>query len=319
MNAGLEERVAFDEAILSFKRRGSLVSWLVAKDMSKGLGSSKFQKKLLFYSKGGERILFADIQERGAALVFLCVSRYLKSRNVISSHFLRNTALPIVLILGCCGIFYMLHSMLIPFVVERDANDLQGGLLKFYQITSWIEQNYFALSVGWVSYLAVILSLMPFASGWVRHQIMDRIFLSYRLYKLNVAFAFYSTIIETLRVGGEINKSTLEDMAKGQSRYVRQSIKRLNAAMAQHKFDFAIIAANPSWPDPELNMMFSRLGGKKDGLEPFVEFFEDWQKRVQERIGDVAKTINTIALIGIGISIIFIMGTIDQIVSSVAY
>ena len=318
IGSGFDREEALEMARITLKRRGRSNAAAMAQDMSESIASNTLKDCALSYARSGDELILSQIGQKEDQKIFSGVARIHRTRAIIRAAILSSLAYPMVNIIALFLLVVMLHMQFLPLVLSMDGLSPSPAIRTLYQTASWVADKFIPLAISLILYWGALAVYMSRGDSWLRREIMDRLLISYRLYKINLAVGFYLTMIEVHRMGEDANSKTLESFARHQPPYAAKAIRRISKGLDQEQsLGSAILNADPNWPDPELNVIFAALDRREGGIEAFARYFETWITRTQTTIKALAHIVNVIALTGVALAIIGLILIISQIVLNI--
>ncbi len=129
---------------------------------------------------------------------------------------------------------------------------------------------------------------------------MDRV-PPFSLYRLRTGATFAFVLIENARVGHEINRAFLLNLAKSLPPYTRSRIQAMAERADRTNIGAAAIAAGHGFPDPELNAVLRAYADQRDWVPRYGGYANAWLERLQERVEGM------VALLRLGLMILAAM------------
>ena len=252
LDAGLELETALAQAADTMKMRGAWAAYFAARYILKQTRERDRNAAFLEFANGTEALILADLGERDAGQVFRSAVRVMQSSMTISPTIRNNLAMPAVLVVATVGLMWMLHALLLPQVVEQQSTP-SALITSTYALTSWVEAHIRWIGLGLVGYWIFMLVYGNWSSDPVRRGVFDRLSIGFRLNKIMVGCAFWITLIEKIKAGGEISTKTLSELAAHQSPYAGGCVKRISNKMSGKTPDLKRVSAfchenqRPKW------------------------------------------------------------------------
>ena len=130
--------------------------------------------------------------------------------------------------------------------------------------------------------VAAYLAIERFHAG-VGRELLDRI-PPFSLYRLRMGATFAFVLLENARVGHEINRAFLLNLATGLPPYSRSRIKAIAEYADRTNIGNAAITAGHGFPDPELNAVLRAYAGQADWVPRYARYANAWLERLQARV-----------------------------------
>lgn len=150
-----------------------------------------------------------------------------------------------------------------------------------------IANNAILVAVALVFLVAAYLSVERFHAGFGREW-LDR-FPPFSLYRLRMGATFAFVLLENARVGHEINRAFLLNLAAGLPSYSRSRILAIAEYADRTNIGNAAMLAGHGFPDPELIAVLRAYAGQADWVPRYGRYASAWLDRLQGRVDSMVQ------------------------------
>ena len=112
---------------------------------------------------------------------------------------------------------------------------------------------------------------------------------------MGATFAF--VLLENARVGHEINRAFLVNLAAGLPPYSRSRIMAIAEFADRTGIGNAALSAGHGFPDPELNAVLRAYAGQADWVPRYARYAHSWLERLQERVEATVQVLRIVLMI----------------------
>ena len=262
--------------------RGPLLQDILA-DLRASLRTDSFSRTVAGYVPESEALLFRRFGLASDASIFRAAARMTSVDERIAKAIRQALLWPMFLFLLIFVLLYSLGSQLFPTMVTL-APVVEWPLMSqaVAMVAFWVA-DYAVLAAGT---LAAAVAAYKWAernhAGWGRIW-MDRV-PPFSLYRLRTGATFAFVLIENARVGHEINRAFLVNLANSLPPYTRSRIRAVAERADRTNIGSAAIAAGHGFPDPELNAVLRAYADQRDWVPRYGGYADAWLERLQERV-----------------------------------
>ena len=264
------------------------------------LRTDSFATAVAEYVPESEALLFRRFGLASDASIFRAAARMTSVDERIAKAIRQALLWPMFLFLLIFVLLYSLGSHLFPTMAT------------LAPIADWpVMSRAVAVVALWVSdyslWVACVLAAAAAVYKWAeRHHAgwgrvwMDRV-PPFSLYRLRTGATFAFVLIENARVGHEINRAFLLNLANSLPPYSRSRIQAVAERADRTNIGAAAIAAGHGFPDPELNAVLRAYADQRDWVPRYGGYANAWLERLQERVESM------VALLRLGLMILAAM------------
>ena len=252
-------------------------------DLRASLRTDGFTRTVADYVPESEALLFRRFGLASDASIFRSAARMTSVDERIAKAIRQALLWPMFLFLLVFVLLYSLGSHLIPTMAT------------LAPIAEWpLMSRAVAVVALWVAdyalWVAGVLTAAAAAYKWAErhHSGWGRAWLDrlppFSLYRLRTGATFVFVLIENARVGHEINRAFLLNLANSLPPYTRSRIRAVAERADRTNIGSAAIAAGHGFPDPELNAVLRAYADQRDWVPRYGGYADAWLERLQERV-----------------------------------
>ena len=261
-------------------------------DLRASLRTDSFSRTVADYVPESEALLFRRFGLASDASIFRAAARMTSVDERIAKAIRQALLWPMFLFALIFVLLYSLGSHLFPTMAT------------LAPVGEWpLTSQFVAIAAFWVAdyalWAVVILGAAVAAYKWAeRHHAgwgrvwMDRI-PPFSLYRLRTGATFAFVLIENARVGHEINRAFLLNLANSLPPYTRSRIQAVADRADRTNIGAAAIAAGHGFPDPELNAVLRAYADQRDWVPRYGGYANAWLERLQERVEAMVSLLRT--------------------------
>lgn len=266
------------------------------------LRTDSFARSIARYVPESEAMLFSRFGSASDASIFRAAARLSSVDEKIAKAVRQALMWPAFLFLLVFVLLYTLGSNLFPTMAT------------LAPVSDWPPASRLvAVTAIWIANNVHIVAASILAAGatwkWVErnHTGAGRAWLDrippFSLYRLRAGATFTFVLIENARVGHEINRAFLLNLANSLPPYSRSRILAIAEWSDRTNIGSAAIAAGHGFPDPELNAVLRAYAGQTDWVPRFSRYANTWLDRLEEKVETMVKLLR-IGLLIVAASII---------------
>lgn len=225
----------------------------------------------------------------------------------IASVIKGGLAYPFAVLAMALGYVYIFGTKVIPeFVDIIDPNTWAPLAYSLYVMSVFVQTKFIYLVAGLISFVALLFVLMPIWTGRLR-VIADR-YPPFSVYRMLRGSGFLVAFSALIGAGVTIEKA-LDKLRPGASRWLAERIDAVQLLVKSgSSFGAALRDAGHQFPAKELVddlVVYSMYSGFDQALETLVE---EWMTEGVERITTLMKAINSIAILVLGLIVVWLVG-----------
>lgn len=307
---------ALAEVQKAMEQRKMHIAVSIIADLNTARISGNLAEILMYYTMGSERMLFSGIDTAEPSRLFAGAARILRIRRQVSKAIVDALAMPFVFLCLLSVLLGIMHTQLLPVVVEVIGYNNLPNLITFAKDKlDWMATNKLTLSLTAISCVAMIGFSMPMWPYWPR-KTLDKIF-PFNLYKLNMAVGFWLLIIEKARGGADLNVKEFSKISESMTFYGAYKIDQIISNVGDLTIAESIIKTDKDWPNSELNSIYSVFSKQPTWEASFSTYFDHWVGGVEISVKRSAKVINFLLLIAVAACIGLILIIFYEIMQSI--
>ncbi|MCY3874170.1 MAG: hypothetical protein OXF88_07755 [Rhodobacteraceae bacterium] len=252
------------------------------------LRTDSFARSVARYVPESEAMLFSRFGSASDASIFRAAARLSSVDEKIAKAIRQALMWPAFLFLLVFVLLYSLGSNLFPTMATlAPVSDWPPASRLVAATAIWIANN--------VHIVAASVLAAGAAWKWVErnHTGPGRAWLDrippFSLYRLRTGATFTFVLIENARVGHEINRAFLLNLANSLPPYSRSRILAIAEWSDRTNIGSAAIAAGHEFPDPELNLVLRAYAGQRDWVPRFSQYANTWLDRLEEKVETMVK------------------------------
>ena len=269
-------------------------------ELRASLRTDSFATTVAEYVPESEALLFRRFGLASDASIFRAAARMTSVDERIATAIRQALLWPMFLFLLIFVLLYSLGSHLFPTMAT------------LAPIVEWpVMSQVVAVVALWVAdytpWVACVLAAATAVYKWAErnHASWGRVWMDrippFSLYRLRTGATFAFVLIENARVGHEINRAFLLNLANSLPPYSRSRIQAVAERSDRMNIGSAAIAAGHGFPDPELNAVLRAYADQRDWVPRYGGYANAWLERLQERVEAM------VALLRLGLMILAAM------------
>lgn len=316
----MQEGDALDAITDIYRQKGQGAIVLILQQIRHSIGMNTFNAVINKYVTTSEKIMFGARGSAEASHLYGGAFRVIETqRNMKKTIFgtILQSMLAFVVVLV---LYYILGTQMYPaFIAISPLEEWSAFPRTVARVAIMYVQNIEIV-------MAVILVLVVLMHRTIKHYkgpgrvTLDR-FPPFSLYRITTGVAFLMAIVERGRMGGALNTSLLNTMARQSTGYVRNRIEKIAELADQEVGGIGSAAhhAGQGFPSPELALIMAKYSerGGSGWLNNFSAFLNSWVEDIQNRIKAMAIGLNLFILVIVAGSIGIAMFSIFTIVNEI--
>ncbi len=281
--------------VAEIQGRGRTTFQAILGDLRGSLGTDRFAATVTDYVPEAEAMLFRRFGLASDASIFRAAATLTDVDERIAKAIRQALMWPVFLFFLVFVLLYTLGTSLFP-TLETLAP------LREWPVSSQIVgrvamgvADHAIIVAGALALLVAACVLVErFHAGFGREW-LDRI-PPFSLYRLRMGATFAFVLLENARVGHEINRAFLLNLAEGLPPYSRSRILAIARYADRTNIGNAAITAGHGFPDPELNAVLRAYAGHADWVPRYGRYANAWLERLQERVETMVQVLRLVLM-----------------------
>ena len=253
--------------VAEIQGRGRTTLQAILGDLRHSLRTDRFAAAVADHVPEAEAMLFRRFGQTSDASILRAAATLTEVDERIAKAIRQALMWPVFLFFLIFVLLYALGSHLFPTIQTlapiREwpvSSRLVAGL------AIGVADNAVFVALALALLVGAYILIERFHAGWGREW-LDRI-PPFSLYRLRVGATFAFVLLENARVGHEINRAFLVNLAAGLPPYSRSRIMAIAEFADRTGIGNAALSAGHGFPDPELNAVLRAYAGQADWVPP---------------------------------------------------
>lgn len=229
------------------------------------------------------------------------------SSGKISKAIVGGLMYPLIVLIMALGYVYLFGTQVIPeFASIVDPKKWTGLAYSLYVMSEFVQTKFIYVIAGFISFLVLIFSSMPFWTGRLRVY-FDEI-PPYSIYRMLRGSGFLVAFSALIEAGVTVEKA-MEKLKVGSSPWMDERLAAvLLLVKSGSSFGAALRDAGHNFPSRELIddlIVYSSYSGFDKALTALVE---EWMSEGVERITTLMKILNGVAILVLALIVVWLVG-----------
>ena len=269
--------------VAEIQGRGRTTLQDILGDLRSSLRTDRFASTVAEYIPEAEAMLFRRFGQASDASVFRAAATLTEVDAKIAKAITQALMWPVFLFFLVFVLLYLLGSKLFPTMeILAPVNEWPLSSQLVALLAFGVADHAFLVVVALALLVGAYLAIERFHAGLGREW-LDRI-PPFSLYRLRMGASFAFVLLENARVGHEINRAFLLNLADGLPPYSRSRIQAIAESADRTNIGNAAMLAGHGFPDPELNAVLRAYAGQQDWVPRYGRYAAAWLDRLQERV-----------------------------------
>ena len=265
-------------------------------DLRSSLRTDRFAVTVTDYVPESEAMLFRRFGQASDASIFRAAATLTEVDERIAKAIRQALMWPLFLFFLIFGLLYSLGSNLFPTVETlAPVHEWPVSSQLVARLAFGVADHSLLVGVTLVLLVGAYLAIERFHAGFGREW-LDRI-PPFSLYRLRTGATFAFVLLENARVGHEINRAFLLNLAAGLPPYSRSRIMAIAEYADRTNIGNAAITAGHGFPDPELNAVLRAYAGQADWVPRYARYANAWLERLQVRVDAMVQVLRLVLMI----------------------
>lgn len=265
-------------------------------DLRGSLRTDRFAAAVTDYVPESEAMLFRRFGQASDASIFRAAATLTEVDERIATAIRQALMWPLFLFFLVFGLLYSLGSNLFPTMKTlAPVHEWPVTSQLVARLAFGVADHSLLVGVALVLLVIAYLAIERFHAGFGREW-LDRI-PPFSLYRLRTGATFAFVLLENARVGHEINRAFLLNLAAGLPPYSRSRIMAIAEFADRTNIGNAAITAGHGFPDPELNAVLRAYAGQADWVPRYARYAHAWLERLQARVDAMVQVLRLVLMI----------------------
>ncbi len=295
LDSGMELNRALPLAA-EIQGRGRTTLQAILGNLRQSLRTDRFAATVADYVPEAEAMLFRRFGQASDASILRAAATLTQVDERIARAIRQALMWPVFLFFLIFVLLYALGSHLFPTIQTlapiREwpvSSQLVAGL------AIGVADNAIFVAAALALLVAAYLSIERFHAGWGREW-LDKV-PPFSLYRLRMGATFAFVLLENARVGHEINRAFLVNLAAGLPPYSRSRIMAIAEFADRTNIGNAALSAGHGFPDPELNAVLRAYAGQAGWVPRYARYANSWLERLQERVEAMVQVLRLVLMV----------------------
>ncbi|MDE0256049.1 MAG: type II secretion system F family protein [Rhodospirillaceae bacterium] len=320
--SGMDLGVALETAGSIYRARGNeSVHYILGemrRSMAMGLG---LRPALRRFAPQTDRLMFAGEGSIDSDAMFASVAKICRSQLAMRKAMLSAIAGPSMAIAALLGLYYLLGARMFPAFAQL-------APIETWPLHSRMLAGVAIRVADGVLLAAPAVAIALFAVGWSarnwsgRGRVWADRIPPWSLYRLQTGLLFLMLLVESGRMGRNLNTAFLLDLARDAGPYVASRIRAIAHLTRNDPSGIGAAAQRTGqrWPDVTLAAALAAYSRQDNWLENFGDYLDRYAETADARARGAATTLNYVLTLmvaaSLGGALLTVFGLIDQVQSS---
>ncbi len=295
LDSGMELNRALP-MVAEIQGRGKTTLQAILGDLRQSLRTDGFAVTVADYVPESEAMLFRRFGQASDASILRAAATLTDVDERIAKAIRQALMWPVFLFFLIFVLLYTLGDRLFPTIATL-APIREWPVSS--QLVAWlaigVADNAIFVSAALVLLVASYLLIERFHAGLGREW-LDMI-PPFSLYRLRMGATFAFVLLENARVGHEINRAFLVNLAAGLPPYSRTRILAIAEFADRTNIGNAALTAGHGFPDPELIAVLRAYAGQAGWVPRYGQYAHAWLERLQQRVEAMVQVLRLVLMI----------------------
>ncbi len=314
---GLELGAAIETTAAIYRDRGDRSVAHILGELRRSLGAGAMRPAIMRYAPD-DALMFSGEGRIEAAPMFAGAAKIARGRLTLRRAVRSALAGPLLAVLALVGLYYILGASLFPAVRELAPPERWPLYAKVIHVIAGGVHDHILIAAP--SAAALVFGVALSTRYWYGpgRALADRV-PPWSLYRMQTGLMFLMLLVESGKMGRNLNTAWLLELARLSNPYVRDRIGAIarRAGNDPAGIGAAAMSCGNGWPAPALNTALAAYCRQENWLRNFSAYLDRWMERADERARAAAALANYILLSAVAGSLIGALLTIFGLLQEV--